>query len=72
MAITSTRLNSSAVIDPEIEVGPQVIIQRLARKEITKEDANRSMQLLWDRAYEPSNFIRVLRKLFGKDSASHR
>jgi hypothetical protein len=51
---------------------PQVIIENLARKRITEEEAEESLQRHWGRAYDTPTLIRLFREIFRNGRSSRR
>jgi transposase len=43
---------------------PQVIIEKLARKRITDEEAEKILEQKWGRAYDTPTVIRFFREMF--------
>jgi hypothetical protein len=41
----------------------QLVIEKLARREITEEEAQRSLEEIWERAYDEPLLRRLLRQL---------
>lgn len=44
---------------------PQVIIEKLARKQISDAEAEEALRHYWGRAYDSPTLVRLLREVFG-------
>jgi microsomal dipeptidase-like Zn-dependent dipeptidase len=51
---------------------PQMIIEKLARKRISEEEAEKALQQQWVRVYDTPTVVRFLQEIFQNGGANRR
>jgi transposase len=51
---------------------PQMIIEKLARKRITEEEAEKTLQQQWGRVYDTPTVVRFLQEIFQNNGGTRR